>query len=235
MKTLGILGGMGPLATAYVYNQIIENTCVHSDQEHIPIILYSNPKIPDRSSYILDQSKTNPLLELKKGVKFLSESGVDIIYITCNTAHYFYEELSNITRIEIINMPKITLDIISKKYPQKKVVLLATQGTYVSKIYEKNSEFLNVEFIDIDKETRKHLMDIIIETKNYGKTSKSLLKLKKIMKKYSNEDCIFVLGCTELSIYQYDLKKYFQNIIDASSVVSKYVIEKMGYKLKQKS
>ena len=55
---------------------------------------------------------------------------------------------------------------------------MATQGTYVSKYMRKNSEFLNVEFIDIDKETRKHLMDIIIETKNYGKTSKSLLRIE---------------------------------------------------------
>src|SRR5690554_2889012 len=230
MKTLGIFGGMGPLATVYIYNQIIENTQVYSDQEHIPIILYSNPKIPDRSSYIIDQSKKNPLLELINGVKFLSESGVDIIYIACNTAHYFYEELSKITRTEIINMPKITLDTISKRFPQKKIILLATQGTYVSKIYEKNAESLNVEFIDVDIETRKRLMDIIIDTKHYGKTSKSLLKLKEIIRKYNNEDYIFVLGCTELSVYQYDLKTDFQNIIDASLVTSKYVIEKLGYK-----
>jgi len=55
------------------------------------------------------------------------------------------------------------------------------------------------------------------------------LKLKEIIRKYNNEDCILVLGCTELSVYQYDLKKDFQNIIDASLVTSKYVIEKLGY------
>lgn len=69
----------------------------------------------------------------------MSKSRADIIYIAFNTAHYFYDELSKIIRTEIINVPKITFYNISKNFMQNKIVLLATQGTYVSRIYEKYS------------------------------------------------------------------------------------------------
>ena len=59
-KTIGILGGMGPEATVYLFELIVKMTDADKDQEHIPVIIYNNPKIPHRTDAILGGG-TSPL------------------------------------------------------------------------------------------------------------------------------------------------------------------------------
>lgn len=78
MKSLGIIGGLGPMTTAYLYKLIIEMTEVTCDQDHIKIIIYNNPEVPDRTSYILDNRNDNPvndLIEMGLALQNLSTSG----------------------------------------------------------------------------------------------------------------------------------------------------------------
>ena len=67
MKTLGILGGMGPMATACFMERITAMTAADTDQEQIPVIVYSNTQIPDRSAYLLGRPQAeNPVTALRQ-------------------------------------------------------------------------------------------------------------------------------------------------------------------------
>jgi len=92
MKRLGILGGMGPAASAEFINRLIQQTPAGCDQEHIPFVLWNEPRIPDRSTSIRN-GDDRPLPYLLQGIQVLKSLGCTSIVIPCNTAHYWYDEL----------------------------------------------------------------------------------------------------------------------------------------------
>lgn len=106
---LGVVGGLGPFASSYFYDLVINKTNALKDQDHIDMIILNHASIPDRTSYILGNSKESPLEYLKSDVKLLENIGAKYILITCNTAHYFYNELQSITSVPILNMIEDTV------------------------------------------------------------------------------------------------------------------------------
>ena len=86
---LGIIGGLGPYASSYFYELITKKTKAQKDQEHLNIIILSHAKTPDRTAYILDNSKENPYPYLLKDCKILEKLGCKLISIPCNTSTYF--------------------------------------------------------------------------------------------------------------------------------------------------
>ncbi len=87
-KVVGVLGGMGPLATACFLRILVEMSPATKDQEHLQVIAYSNPLIPDRTSAILKNTQS-PVPEMIKTAQALKSAGADFIVTPCNTAHYF--------------------------------------------------------------------------------------------------------------------------------------------------
>lgn len=105
---LGILGGVGPLATAYFMELLIKKTPARTDQDHMPMIVFNDPQIPDRTAYILDHAKPNPRPEMAKVARWLEEAGADYIAIACNTAHYFYDDINEAVKIPVVNIMEET-------------------------------------------------------------------------------------------------------------------------------
>jgi aspartate racemase len=134
-KIIGILGGMGPEATADLYMRIIRATPAKRDQDHPRVIIYSNSKVPDRTAAIIGTGPS-PLPELIRAGKRLEEAGADFIIIPCNTAHYFLEPLQKELRVPILNMIKLSAGKTKSLYPKiKRAGLLATEGTVRSGLY----------------------------------------------------------------------------------------------------
>ena len=94
---LGIIGGLGPMATAYFMELLINMTDAKCDQDHLEMIIYNCPSIPDRTAYILGKSNANPVVPIIKIGKKLKEQNVDCISIPCITAHYFHDEIEEKT------------------------------------------------------------------------------------------------------------------------------------------
>ena len=88
---LGVIGGLGPLATAYFLELITKMTDAEKDQDHLEIIIHSKPSIPDRTEYILGKSNENPMQDFIAISKSLASAGTQCIAIPCMTAHYFYD------------------------------------------------------------------------------------------------------------------------------------------------
>ena len=95
MKRLGILGGMGPAASAEFVNRLIQQTPATCDQEHIPFVLWNDPTVPDRSTSLVNRDDL-PWEKLKAGVISLKSAGCDHIVIPCNTAHFWFDRLNQL-------------------------------------------------------------------------------------------------------------------------------------------
>ena len=87
-KTIGILGGMGPLATADLFRKITLLTDAACDNEHIRVYIDSNARIPDRTAAILSGGP-DPVPEMASALRSLERCGADCVIMPCNTAHYF--------------------------------------------------------------------------------------------------------------------------------------------------
>src|SRR4051794_36294453 len=103
-KTLGIVGGVGPLATMLLGEMIVRRTNASKDQEHVDMVITNNTKIPDRTAYVLDRTKPNPVTVMISDIHRLTSIGAEIIAIPCNTAHSFYAEMQQASSVRILNM-----------------------------------------------------------------------------------------------------------------------------------
>lgn len=198
-KNIGIIGGMGPLATVKLFEKIVVNTKAMKDQDHPRIFIDNNTKIPDRTSAILGQGDS-PLNELIKSAKLLEKTGADFLVMPCNTAHFYYDDIINHIDIPFINMPYETIRYISNKYPEKKVGLLATTGTLKTGIYDAEAKKLDIELAKPEKEQQEVVMSFIYDIKkgDYNSSVVDFLEVMEAMKGHGVE--VFIFGCTELSV-----------------------------------
>nr|2DX7_A Chain A, aspartate racemase [Pyrococcus horikoshii OT3]2DX7_B Chain B, aspartate racemase [Pyrococcus horikoshii OT3] len=223
MKTIGILGGMGPLATAELFRRIVIKTPAKRDQEHPKVIIFNNPQIPDRTAYILGKGE-DPRPQLIWTAKRLEECGADFIIMPANTAHAFVEDIRKAIKIPIISMIEETAKKV-KELGFKKAGLLATTGTIVSGVYEKEFSKYGVEIMTPTEDEQKDVMRGIYEGVKAGNLKlgrELLLKTAKILEERGAE-CI-IAGCTEVSVVlkQDDLKV---PLIDPMDVIAEVAVK----------
>lgn len=201
MKKIGIIGGMGPLATVDLFSKIIKYSSASCDNEHIPIIIDNNTKIPDRTKAILHGGE-DPVKEMVASAKTLEKSGADFLIMSCNTAHYFYEKVKKEVNIPFLNMIEETAKYILKKDPTaKKVGLLSTTGTSKGKIYENIFEKFNLEIVLPSEEEREEIMHLIYGVIKKGDFDYNPIKTENIIKNLQLKGASnIILGCTELPI-----------------------------------
>ncbi|WP_421866490.1 aspartate/glutamate racemase family protein [Motiliproteus sp.] len=130
---IGILGGMGPLATVDFVEKVIGLTPARCDQEHLPLIIHSVPQIPDRTACLIDQQRS-PLAAMARGVETLAKSGVGAIVIPCNTAHHWYEPLSKDSPVPILHIADACAESLVNEGVAS-VGLMATDGTLKAGFY----------------------------------------------------------------------------------------------------
>ena len=198
-KTVGILGGMGPMATCDLMKKVIEFTDASCDQEHIHILVDNNTNIPDRTAAIVGNG-ADPRPEMIKSAKRLESIGADVIIVPCNTAHFFLDDVASNVNVPFLNMPRETAKTL-KEMGIKKVALLATDGTIKSGLYEKELKKEGIETICPDTDQQKLIMSLIYDYVKAGKEyphPEKLIKLVEDLKSSGAEGVI--LGCTELPI-----------------------------------
>ena len=163
----GIIGGIGPEATNYLFSLIIRFSGAKKDQDHIPLLIFNNPLIPDRTGYLV-AGKESPLPELVRTAMVLKAAGASFLAMPCNTSHAFIAEIEAEVNIEILDMIQLTAKHIISHYGKDITIgLLATDGTLESMIYQdKFSKFaLKTDILVPNKEGQTRVMEAI-----YGET-----------------------------------------------------------------
>ncbi|MBP1912721.1 cysteate racemase [Thermococcus stetteri] len=197
-RIIGILGGMGPLATADLFRRIVEKTPAKRDQDHPRIIIYNNPKIPDRTTFILGRGE-DPRPELIVSARKLEECGADFIIMPCNTAHYFAEDIRKAIRIPLVSMIDETAKVV-KKMGLRKVGLLATDGTIKGLVYHRALMEHGIQIAVPNKKDQELVMKAIYEGVKAGNLELGRELLLKVAKKLERRADGIIAGCTEVSV-----------------------------------
>jgi aspartate racemase len=227
MKTIGILGGMGPLATVDIFKKIVMMTEAYCDNDHIPIIIDNNTLIPDRTSHIMGRGES-PVRELVKSALRLEAMGADVIIIACNTAHYYYNDIVKHVSIPVINMIEETAREVLKNKPYvKKAGLIATEGTYNTGIYKSVFNSFGIELIQPNPENTKHIMDVIYGIKK-GLMDMDPANFKQAIDELKSKGSeTLILGCTEIPM-AFRMFDIHEDYVGASEVLAKRAIEFAG-------
>lgn len=234
-KTIGILGGMGPAAAVHMFDLIIKLTKAGTDQEHIPVIIVSNPEVPDRTAAIL-HGGPSPLPLLVEGAKKLESAGAGLIIMPCNTAHYYYDKI-----IPHINIPFLHLQreairyIIREKKDLKRFGLTATTGTIETGLYQGLFDEAGLALITPGRDEREKIMESIYGEKGLksGFTEEPhrlLIEVIEYLKARGAE--AIVAGCSEIS-FALNAEELGLPVIDPVTLTVKAAIKEAGYEIKE--
>lgn len=226
-KTVGVMGGLGPMATVYFYDMVVRLTDASYDQDHIDMVITNRATTPDRTDFIIGKSDKSPVNILIEDAKKLEAFGCSFLVITCNTAHYFYDEISGSVSIPTLNIIEETVKHAYEK-GYKKLGILATTGNIQTKLYQNMCEKYDIDYLVLDDNKQQHIMDIIYKDIKSGKPA-NMGKFNLVVDYLKENNCDgAILGCTELSILKNDNNLDNDFYIDSLEVLARQTIKKSG-------
>lgn len=162
LRTIGLLGGMGPGATVDVMQKIVMLTQAAKDQEHVPILVRSIPQIPDRTM-ALHETGPSPATWLAAGALALRSSGAGVLAMACNTAHHWYDVVRVASGLPVVHIADAVIaELYRKSAGRGPVMLFATSGTVLSGFYQKRFAAAGIEYLVPDPEVQEHLVSAAI-------------------------------------------------------------------------
>ena len=198
---IGILGGMGPEATLDLYRHIIYLTPAAKDQDHTRVLIYSNPKIPDRTKAIAGLGE-NPLPYLIESAQLLEKSGCGIIVIPCNASHHYIADIQKEVGVPILNMIAETCTRITQQFPDTKTIgLLAATGTVLSGVYHKTLSEAGIQVLIPDNSGQEEIQSAInqVKARTHNQSTREFFHSAGMKLILAGAQAV-ILGCTEIPI-----------------------------------
>lgn len=228
-KVIGILGGMGPLATADLFHKIIELTKAAVDQAHLPIVVANIPQIPDRTAALL-RGGEDPTPHLLASAERLKHAGADFMIVPCNNSHYFLKQIHDSLPLPLLSMIDTTADVLHKQ-GVKAAGIMATSGTLQSHIYDDALQARAIEAILPTDAEQKIIMEVIYDVVKAGHFDYDPAPFVAVIAALRARGAeILILGCTELpiAITMFELDGHF---IDPTLEIAKAAILEAGGEL----
>lgn len=229
-QVLGVIGGLGPLATARFLELVTEMTAAPREQDNLDMIVYNFPSIPDRTGYILGSNLKSPLPGLLYAGQALARQRVTCIAIPCVTAHYFHKELQSSIQVPILNGVADTVREL-KECGIRKVGIMATDGTIRSELLARELNLAGIIPVIPSASRQQDVMHLIYQNIKAGKRAE-MDRFRSVQKELL--DCgaeVIILGCTELSIIRRD-EDLGPGFVDIMEVLARQSILRCGKKPK---
>ncbi len=230
-KTVGIIGGMGPLATADLFTKLINMTDAASDADHMHILIDNNPKTPDRTGAILHGTES-PLPYLVRSAERLQTAGADFLLIPCITSHFFFSELIKRVRLPIMNMIEETAKVLLQR-EMRKVIVLATDGTRSSCVFDTVFSNYGIEILYPSNEAQSALMDVIYKGVKAGTANWDTSLLNAEINRLSALGAeAVILGCTELPLAA-QMYGIVGTLVNPTDILARAAVVYAGYPVRK--
>jgi aspartate racemase len=206
-KTIGILGGMGPEATLDCFGKIIKNTPAKTDQDHLRVVIDSNPGIPDRIAAILGDGES-PVPALIAECRVLERADADFIIIPCVTVHFFLSEIQERTELPILSIFDAVAEAVRRKIPEARTVgLMGTIATIKAGLFQKRLAEENINTLLPDSAAQTKILDAIKDIKDVRSsrtrseiTTDLIEAARSLIDKKPDGAQAVIAGCTEIPL-----------------------------------
>lgn len=231
-EMLGVIGGMGPLATQTFYRLLTEHTAAARDQEHINVLILSHAAMPDRTAAILSGEVEPVRQAMLQDALFLQKSGCKALVATCNTAHYFVDLIAPELEIPVLHMVKETAKEAVRQSGGQPVGVLATDGTLKTGLYQRALEEAGGRYCYPPEEVQRMVMSVIYDEVKAGRPTDPA-RWRVIEEAMDRQGCgRLILGCTELSCLR-DQLSLGERYIDPLDVIARKAVVFMGGRLRE--
>ena len=227
-KKLGIIGGLGPAATAHLFERVIDLTEAATDQDHLDITILNRPQTPDRTAYILGMSDESYLPPIAEAASQLESLGCDVLALPCVTGHYRSEEwTSKLARASLVHMPLETARYLAAA-GKRRVGIMATDGTGRARVLQDALEAHGLEVALPDANHQAQVMSIIYDDVKRGRPA-NMRAFDEVCAHLREQGCdSAILGCTELSVIDAPAKSHGMVVVDAMEVLAIRCVQACG-------
>jgi aspartate racemase len=215
MKTVGVIGGMGPEATVDFLRRVVARTPAQDDADHIHVLVDSNPQIPSRIAALIEGGGEDPTPTLCAMAKGLEKQGADFLVMPCNTAHYYLPQIARAVNIPMLDMVALSIAKLAALSPApRKIGMLASPAVRLVGLYEARLAQAGLQAVFPDEAGEAKVLEIIraVKAANVGEQHR---------RDYARvAACIsadaFLIACTELSVLgpPKDLARPFVDTLD---------------------
>lgn len=222
---MGILGGMGPAATADFYAQLIRMTPADHDQDHLRVVIWADPTVPDRVASVLGEG-ADAYPSMLAGAQKLKDLGASIAVMPCNTAHVYLDRLTADTGLSFLDMVAETVSVVtSPRSPRATVGLLATRATLRTRLYQDRFAAAGVRTVDAPPATQR-AAELAIRRVKSGETPAARPPAEDAVRSLADAGAdVVVLACTELPVALRDSDHdTLPPLIDPTTVLARAVV-----------
>lgn len=224
-QIIGIIGGMGPAATADLFQKIIRATPARSDQEHLRVIIDSNPQIPDRAAFLRGEGP-DPSPALVATARNLTGAGAGLLLIACNTAHLFHGAVQESVSVPVLHLMQETAASVATRFPRlRRIGLLATTGTVARRLYHRELERVGLQVLVPGEADQADLMAALLAVKGGELAGPHTVAARVAAALAARGAEALIAGCTELPLVlaQADVAV---PLIDATQVLAEAAVRR---------
>ncbi len=224
-KMLGVLGGMGPLASAHFMTRLTLLTPALRDQDHIPTILWSDPRIPDRTRTHVPGAE-DPLPWMLRGIAGLRRAGVGAIVIACNTAHGWYEPIRNAAGVPVLHIvDAANAELRHNAAAPGPVGILATEATLAMRLYQDGMEAQGWRCLVPPSRAMQELVNPAIAMVKANRVAEAYPLIAACVERLVAEGAVaIIVGCTEIPLAMAAGPAPAVPIVDSTDALAKSAI-----------
>jgi aspartate racemase len=214
-RVVGIIGGMGPEATLDLMRRVLAKTPAQDDQDHIHLIVESNPKIPSRIAHLIEGTGDDPTPELIRIAVNLQRAGAQALAIPCNTAHAYAHSIRRAVSIPLLDMVQLTVDQIASSRRVARVGLLASSAVLATELYFK--AFADHGIAIVHPARQDEVMSLIKAVKRGETGLETQAALARTARDLANHADVLLIGCSELSVIAAGIAAPFVDSLDVQA------------------
>lgn len=221
-----ILGGMGSIATENFIHGLNAHCGARKDQDYLRYVLYNNAAVPDRTDYILDKTAESPIPELRKSLQMLDGLQPQFIVMPCNTAHVFFDEVTEGIQTPVVHMLDAVMEeILSSGFRGATIGIAATQGTVAAGTYYGKLVDNGFQPYLPDEALQKKISSLIYDNVKCAQKI-DMTGYHQMLDDFRQAGCdAVILGCTELSVFYAKDDQQAEDVFDSDYILMKKTIQ----------
>ena len=202
---IGILGGMGPLATVELLRRVVEATPAQDDCDHVHMIVDNNPHVPSRIAALVEGGGASPEAELARMACRLRDSGCDLLAIPCNTAHLYVQAIQEASGLEVLDMVALSMAHLSRLHPApRRVGILGSKAVERTGLFARACENAGMQAVFPAAGQADALMHLIKGVKRNESRRELRRRFAELLDSFTPRRGggadVLLLACSELSI-----------------------------------
>lgn len=211
---VGVVGGVGPLATAYFLDRVVRLTAAATDQEHVDLVVHQRASTPDRTAFLLGRSHDDPGPVMAECARDLVGLGARAVVLPCNTAEPFLPQIEAAAGVPVLGIVRATVEAVLARLPDSRLVgVLATDGTLAARTYDSELDRAGRVALLPDADDQALVMAVIYDQVKANRPA-DIGGLAEVVDRLiaRGAGCV-VLGCTELSVLAGDLAARTRHVL----------------------